>query len=77
MSSPSTAPGRTTKIDRADTAFAALASFEESVARDEASAKAFESLSGDADADLEAEFSKLDTSSVDSDLEALKKELGK
>ncbi len=64
-------------VGEADNAFAAMASFEESVARDEASAKAFESLSEDADTDLEAEFSKLDTSSVDSDLEALKKELGK
>jgi phage shock protein A len=64
-------------VGEADNAFAALSSFEESVARDEASAKAFESLSGDADSDLEAEFAKLDTSSVDSDLEALKKKLGK
>lgn len=64
-------------VGEADNAFAALSSFEESVARDEASAKAFESMSGDGDADLEAEFSMLDISSVDSDLEALKKELGK
>ena len=34
-------------------------------------------MSGDDDADLEAEFAMLDVSSVDSDLEALKKELGK
>ena len=64
-------------VGEADNAFAALSSFEESVARDEASAKAFESMSGDDDADLEAEFAMLDVSSVDSDLEALKKELGK
>ncbi len=64
-------------VGEADNAFAALSSFEESVARDEASAKAFESMSGDDDADLEAEFAKLDISSVDSDLAALKEELGK
>ena len=64
-------------VGEADNAFAALSSFEESVARDEASAKAFESMSGDDDADLEAEFAMLDVSSVDSDLEALKKELDK
>jgi phage shock protein A len=64
-------------VGEADNAFAALSSFEESVARDEASAKAFESMSGDDDADLEAEFAMLDVSSVDSDLDALKKELGK
>jgi phage shock protein A len=64
-------------VGEADNAFAALNSFEESVARDEASAKAYESMSTDADEELEAEFAKLDTTSVDSDLEALKKELGK
>ena len=64
-------------VGEADNAFAALSSFEESVARDEASAKAYESMSADVDADLEAEFAKLDTSSVDSDLEVLKKELGR
>ena len=64
-------------VGEADNAFAALSSFEESVARDEASAKAFESMSGDDDADLEAEFAMLDVSSVDSDLKALKEELGK
>ena len=64
-------------MGEADNAFAALSSFEESVARDEASAKAFESMSVDEDADLEAEFAKLDTADVGSDLEALKREMGK
>ncbi len=64
-------------VGEADNAFAALSSFEESVAREEASAKAFESMSVDVDDELEAEFAKLDTSSVDSELAALKKEMGK
>ncbi len=58
-----------------DNAFAALDSFEESVSREEATAKAYESMSIDDDADLEKEFASLDTTSVDSDLEALKREL--
>jgi phage shock protein A len=59
----------------ADNAFAAIKTFEESVSREEASAKAYESLSVDHDKDLEEEFAKLDTGGVDADLEALKKEM--
>ncbi len=58
-------------------AFAALNSFEESVRREEAQAKAFDSLSTDVDEDLEAEFDELGTSNVDDDLAALKAEMGK
>lgn len=60
-------------------AFAALSSFEESVEREEAQANAFESMAGatDVDKDLESEFASLETHSVDSELEALKKEMGK
>lgn len=64
-------------VGEADNAFAALSSFEDSVARDEASAKAFESMATSTDADLEAEFAKLDTSSVDSELAALKEQMRK
>lgn len=64
-------------VGEADNAFAALNSFEESVSREEATAKAYDDLASDPDADLEAEFSKLDVTSVDSDLEALKREMGK
>ena len=62
-------------VGEADNAFAALQSFEESVARDEAAAKAYESMSVDPDSDLEKEFAELSTSGVDADLEALKKEM--
>ncbi len=58
-----------------DNAFAAINAFEESVARDEAQAQAFESMSGSPDKDLEAEFAELTTSEVDDELEALKQEL--
>ena len=58
-----------------DNAFAAINAFEESVARDEAQAQAFESMSGSPDKDLEAEFAELATSEVDDELEALKQEL--
>jgi len=65
-------------IDDADNAFAAIKGFEETVSREEAQAQAFETMgSGDADNELEEEFAKLKTSSVDSELEALKKEMGK
>jgi phage shock protein A len=64
-------------VGEADNAFAALNQFEESVAREEATARAYDDMAGSPDADLEAEFAKLDTSTVDSDLEALKKEMGK
>ena len=64
-------------VGEADNAFAALDSFEESVARDEASAQAYESMSVDEDTELEKEFAELDVAGVDDDLAALKAELGK
>ena len=64
-------------VGEADNAFMALNSFEDSVAREEAAARAYDDMASSPDADLEAEFAKLDTSSVDSDLEALKREMGK
>ena len=62
-------------IGDADNAFAALGSFEESVAREEATASAFQSLSVDEDADLEKEFAALNTAGVDDELAALRKEM--
>lgn len=64
-------------VGEADNAFSALKNFEESVARDEASARAYESMAGSPDEDLEKEFESLDVSSVDDDLAALKAEIGK
>ncbi len=67
-------------IGESDNAFAAIKGFEETVAREEAQAQAFETMGdvgADTDKELEEEFAKLQTSSVDSDLEALKKEMGK
>lgn len=64
-------------VGEADNAFAAIKTFEESVAREEASAQAYETLSLDGDADLMKEFEALDVTSTDDDLEALKRELGK
>ncbi len=64
-------------VGDANNAFAALSSFEETVKRDEASAQAYESMNVDSNSDLEKEFSELDVSDVDSDLEALKREMGK
>src|SRR5690242_17919331 len=62
-------------VGSADNAFAALGSFEEKVAREEATAQAFNTLaSAGKDDDLEKEFAKLGTHSVDSELEALKRE---
>lgn len=60
-----------------DNAFAAIKAMEESVNRDEAAAKAYETLSMDEDSELAKEFADLDngSSSVDADLDALKKEL--
>jgi phage shock protein A len=62
-------------VGEADNAFAALNSFEESVAREESAAKAFQSLSVDEDAALEKEFAALDTAGVDEDLAALRREM--
>lgn len=61
----------------ADNAFAALSNFEESVAREEATAKAYDALAVDPDDELAKEFEKLDTSSTDEELEKLKRELGR
>ena len=62
-------------VGNADNAFSALGKFEESVAREEATAKAFDQLnSAGKDDDLEAQFAQLGSHSVDSELEALKKE---
>ena len=59
----------------ADNAFAALNHFEESVAREEATAKAFAEIgSAGQDAGLEKEFAALSGKSVDAELEALKRE---
>ncbi len=62
-------------VGSADNAFAALGTFEESVAREEASAKAFQTLaSAGKDDDLEKEFAQLQGSSVDDELAAMKRE---
>jgi len=59
-------------VASADNAFGALKGFEESVAKEEAKAKAFDQLATGMDDTLEAEFKMLSNSSVDSDLAALK-----
>ena len=62
-------------VGKADNAFAQLSHFEESVAKEEATAKAFDQLANTGtDKDLEAEFAQLGGHSVDSELEALKRE---
>jgi phage shock protein A len=62
-------------VGKADNAFATLSNFERSVAKEEATAKAFDQLaSAGKDADLEAEFAQLGGHSVDAELEALKRE---
>jgi phage shock protein A len=62
-------------VGNADNAFSALNRFEESVSREEATAKAFDQLSSAGkDDNLEAQFAQLGSHSVDSELEALKKE---
>ena len=67
-------------ISESDNAFAAIKGFEETVAREEAQAQAFETMGDvgtDTDKELEEEFAKLETSTVDTELDALKKEMGK
>ncbi|MCX6593415.1 MAG: PspA/IM30 family protein [Acidobacteria bacterium] len=60
-------------VGQADNAFAALKSFEENVAKEEAKAKAFEQLATTGtDAGLEAEFKALEGGTIDNDLAALK-----
>jgi phage shock protein A len=62
-------------VGKADNAFAQLANFEQSVAKEEATAKAFDQLaSAGTDSNLEAEFAELQGHTVDADLEALKRE---
>ncbi len=62
-------------VGKADNAFAQLSRFEESVAKEEATAKAFDQLAATGkDAGLDAEFAQLQGHSVDAELEALKRE---
>lgn len=62
-------------VAKSDNAFAQLTRFEESVSKEEATAKAFQQLgAAGKDDDLEAEFAKLGNHSVDAELEALKRE---
>ncbi len=62
-------------VGNADNAFSALGKFEESVAREEATAKAYDQLaSAGKDDDLEAQFAQLGDHGVDAELEALKRE---
>jgi phage shock protein A len=62
-------------VGNADNAFSALNRFEETVAKEEATAKAFDELSSAGkDDNLEAQFAQLGGHSVDSELEALKQE---
>src|SRR6516165_110509 len=62
-------------VGNADNAFAQLNRFEESVSKEEATAKAFDQLaSAGKDEDLETQFAQLGGHSVDAELEALKKE---
>jgi len=62
-------------VGTADNAFATLNRFEQSVAKEEATAKAFDQLaSAGKDENLEAQFAQLGTHSVDSELAALKAE---
>jgi phage shock protein A len=62
-------------LGSADNAFSQLNRFEQSVAKEEATAKAFDQLaSAGKDDDLEAEFAKLGSHSVDTELEKLKAE---
>ena len=62
-------------VGNADNAFSALNRFEDTVSKEEATAKAFDELaSAGKDDNLEAQFAQLGSHSVDSELEALKKE---
>ena len=63
-------------VGNADNAFSALGKFEESVAREEATAKAYDQLAstGSEDKDLEAQFAQLGDHGVDAELEAMKRE---
>ncbi len=62
-------------VGNADNAFSALGKFEESVAREEATAKAYDQLASTGkDDDLEAQFAQLGDHGVDAELEAMKRE---
>lgn len=62
-------------VGKADNAFAVLSNFEQSVAKEEATAKAFDQLaSSGTDATLESQFAQLEGHTVDAELEALKRE---
>ena len=62
-------------VGKADNAFAQLSNFEQSVRKEEATAQAFSQLAAAGKDDgLEAEFAQLSGHSVDSELEALKRE---
>ena len=62
-------------VGKADNAFAVLSTFEQSVAKEEATAKAFDQLaSAGKDTNLEAEFAQLQGQTVEAELEALKRE---
>jgi phage shock protein A len=63
-------------VGKADNAFAQLSSFEKSVAKEEATAKAFDQLaSAGKDTNLEAEFAQLESGGgVDAELQAMKRE---
>lgn len=62
-------------VGHADNAFAALNRYEETVSREEATAKAFDELASTGKDDkLEAQFAQLGGHSVDAELEALKQE---
>jgi phage shock protein A len=62
-------------VGKADNAFATLSTFEQSVAKEEATAKAFNELaSSGKDSSLEAEFAQLQGHTVDAELAALKRE---
>jgi phage shock protein A len=62
-------------VGSADNAFAQLNRFEQTVSKEEATAKAFDQLaSAGTDNDLEKEFAQLGTHGVDSELEAMKAE---
>src|SRR5947209_9607910 len=62
-------------VGKADNAFAVLSNFEQSVAKEEATAKAFDQLAAAGkDSDLESEFAQLQGHTVDAELEALKRE---
>src|SRR5947209_15765061 len=62
-------------VGKADNAFATLSSFEQSVSKEEATAKAFDELANTGkDSNLESEFAQLQGHTVDAELEALKRE---